>query len=124
MGCFKVGDYNGNIVILNKIVPLQKAELGDEHADVAWTYRNIALSHEKIGELSQSIEASIKRFEITKSAFGLEHSATAASCYDSGRIFLISRIMMLHLNGLVKHLKFKKKPLETRAKRQLMQSTL
>ena len=67
------GEYNQTQELHEKALIIYKKIFGEDHADVATIYNNLALVYERLGEYSQAKELHEKALTITKQIFGGDH---------------------------------------------------
>ena len=74
-----LGEYNQAKELHEKALTIYKKILGEDHADVATSYNNLALVYERLGEYNQSKELHEKALIIRKKIFGEDHADVATS---------------------------------------------
>ncbi|CAH3028452.1 unnamed protein product, partial [Porites evermanni] len=75
----RLGEYNQAKELHEKALIIRKKIFGEDHADVATTYNNLALVCDTLGEYNQAKELHEKALIIYKKIFGEDHAAVATS---------------------------------------------
>ena len=71
--CNTLGEYNQAKELHEKALIIRKKIFGEDHADVATIYNNLALVCERLGEYNQAKELREKALTIRKQIFGEDH---------------------------------------------------
>ena len=69
----RLGQYNQAKELQEKALIISKKIFGEDHADVATIYNNLALVYERLWEYNQAKELHEKALTITKQIFGEDH---------------------------------------------------
>ena len=69
----RLGEYNQAKEVQEKALIISKKIFGEDHADVATIYNNLALVYERLWEYNQTKELHEKALTITKQIFGEDH---------------------------------------------------
>ena len=75
----RLGEYNKAKELHEKALIIRKKIFGEDHADVATSYNNLALVYERLGEYNQAKELHEKALIIRKKIFGEDHADVATS---------------------------------------------
>ena len=84
-----LGEYNQATELYEKALTILKNIFGEEYADVATSYNNLASVYHGLGDYNQAKELHEKALTICKNIFGEDHADVArsynnlASVYDS-----------------------------------------
>ena len=68
--------------VCEKALTIRKKILGEDHADVATSYSNLALVYNRLGQYNQAKDLHEKALTIRKKIFGEDH-ANLASSYNN-----------------------------------------
>ena len=71
--CNTLGEYNQAKELHEKALIIRRKIFGEDHADVATIYNNLALVCERLGEYNQAKELREKALTIRKQIFGEDH---------------------------------------------------
>ena len=74
-----LGEYNQAKELFEKALTIRKKIFGEDHADVATSYDNLALVYNRLGEYNQAKELHEKALMIFKKIFGEDHANVAKS---------------------------------------------
>ena len=74
-----LGEYNQAKELHEKALIVYKTIFGEDHADVATSYNNLAWVYESLGEYNQVKELHEKALIIYKTIFGEDHADVATS---------------------------------------------
>ena len=74
-----LGEYNQAKELHEKALIIRKKIFGEDHADVATSYNNLALVYNSLGEYNQAKELYEKALTIRKKIFGEDHADVATS---------------------------------------------
>ena len=69
----RLGEYNQAKELHEKALIIRKKIFGEDHADVATSYNNLALVYEHLGEYNHAKELHEKALMIMKQIFGEDH---------------------------------------------------
>ena len=75
----RLGEYNQAKELHEKALIIRKEIFGEDHADVATSYNNLALEYKRLGEYNQAKELHEKALIIRKKIFGEDHADVATS---------------------------------------------
>ena len=82
-----IGEYSQAQELNEKALAIYKKIFGEEHADVATSYDNLASVYDSMGEYSQAKELHEKALAIRKKIFGEEHADVAASYNNLANVY-------------------------------------
>ena len=83
----RLGEYNQAKELHEKALIIRKKIFGEDHADVATSYNNLALVYNSLGEYNQAKELHEKALTIRKKIFGEDHADVATSYNDLAIVF-------------------------------------
>ena len=75
----RLGEYNQAKELHEKALIIRKKIFGEDHADVATSYNNLASVYNSLGEYNQAKELHEKALIISKKIFGEDHADVATS---------------------------------------------
>ena len=75
----RLGEYNQAKELHEKALIIRKKIFGEDHADVATSYNNLASVYDSLGEYNQAKELHEKALIIYKKIFGEDHADVATS---------------------------------------------
>ena len=70
----RLGQYNQAKELYEKALTICKKIFGEDHADVATSYNNLALVYNTLGEYNQAKELHEKALLVRKNIFGEDHA--------------------------------------------------
>ena len=83
----RLGEYNQAKELHEKALIIRKKIFGEDHADVATSYNNLALVHKCLGEYNQAKELYEKALIIYKKIFGEDHAYVATSYNNLASVY-------------------------------------
>ena len=75
----RLGEYNEAKELHEKALIIRKKIFGEDHADVATSYNNLASVYDMLGEYNQAKELHEKALIMRKKIYGDDHAAVATS---------------------------------------------
>ena len=82
-----IGEFMQAKELHEKALAIRKKIFGEEHADVALSYSNLATVYKSIGEYSQAQKLHEKALAIRKKIFGQEHADVASSYNNLANVY-------------------------------------
>ena len=82
-----LGEYNQAKELHEKALIIRKKIFGEDHADVATSYDNLALVYNCLGEYNQAKQLSEKALTIRKKIFGEDHADVATSYNNLASVY-------------------------------------
>ena len=83
----RLGEYNQAKELHEKALIIRKKIFGEDHADVATSYNNLALVYNRLEEYNQAKELHEKALTIRKKIFGEDHAHVATSYNDLAIVY-------------------------------------
>ena len=83
----RLGEYNQAKELHEKALIISKKIFGEDHANVATSYNNLALVYERLGEYNQAKELHEKALIIRKKIFGEDHADVATSYNNLASVY-------------------------------------
>ena len=83
----RLGEYNQAKKLHEKALMIYKTILGEDHADVATSYNNLASVYDRLGEYNQAKELHEKALTIFKKIFGEDHADVATSYNNLASVY-------------------------------------
>ena len=77
-----LGEYNQAKELHDKALMIYKKNFGEDHADVATSYSNLASVYHRLGEYNQAKDLHEKALTIFKTIFGEDHANVAKSWHQ------------------------------------------
>ena len=87
----RLGEYNQAKELHEKALMIRKKIFGEDHADVATGYSNLASVYNRLGEYNQAKELTEKALTIYKKIFGEDHAVVARSYISLASLYKCRR---------------------------------
>ena len=85
--CSRLGEYNQAKELHEKALTIRKKIFGEDHADVAKSYSNLALEYNRLGEFHQAKHLHEKALMVWKRIFRKDHVDLASSYSNLASVY-------------------------------------